>query len=306
MSLHVIVGAGPIGSTTARLLADQGERVRVITRRGTGPEHPAIERVAADATDADRLAALTEGAAVLYNCANPEYHRWLVDWPPLAGALLSAAERAGAVLATTGNLYGYGPVRGPITADTPLAATHPKLRVRADMWRDALAAHQAGRVRATEVRGSDYLQASSLFSVTVAKPVLAGRRAYTPVPLDVPHSWTSVNDVAATLVAAASDPRAWGSGWLVPSREPLTMRELAAAYASANGLPPARVTSLPYPLLWTTGLFSAQLREMRTTYYQFRDPFVLDASATVDVLGVQAEPLDRALQDTAAYARLSA
>lgn len=302
MSLHVIVGAGAIGTTTARLLADQGERVRVITRRGGGPGHAAIERVAADAVDADRLAQLTEGAAALYNCANPEYHRWLTDWPPLAAALLSAAERTGAVLATTGNLYGYGPVRGPITADTPLAATHPKLRVRADMWRDALAAHEAGRVRATEVRGSDYLQANSLFSATVAAPVLAGRRAYTPVPLDVPHSWTSVNDVAATLVAAAGEPRAWGSAWLVPS-ESLTMRELAAAYASANGLPPARVTSLPYPLLWTAGLFSAQLRELRTTAYQFRDPFVLDASATQDVLGVKAEPLDQTLRDTAAYAR---
>jgi nucleoside-diphosphate-sugar epimerase len=306
MSLHVIVGAGAIGSTTARLLVGRGERVRLITRRGGGPEHPAIERVAADAVDADRLTALTEGAAALYNCANPQYHRWLVDWPPLAAALLSAAERTGAVLAITGNLYGYGPVRGPITADTPLAATHPKLRVRADMWRDALAAHQAGRARVSEVRGSDYLQANSLFSVTIAAAVLAGRRAYPPVPLDVPHSWTSVNDVAATLVAAAGEPRAWGSAWLVPSGEPLTLRELAAAYAAANGLPPARLMSAPYSLLWTAGLFSAQLRELRTTYYQFRDPFVLDACATVDVLGVKAEPLEVALRDTAAYARRGA
>jgi nucleoside-diphosphate-sugar epimerase len=302
MSLHVIVGAGAIGSTTARLLADQGERVRVITRRGGGPEHPAIERVAADAVDADRLTALTEGATALYNCANPEYHRWLTDWPPLAGALLSAAERTGAVLATTGNLYGYGPVRGPITADTPLAATHPKLRVRADMWRDALAAHQAGRARVTEVRGSDYLQANSLFSAVIAGAVQAGRRAYSPVPLDVPHSWTSVNDVAATLVAAAAEPRAWGSAWLVPS-ESLTLRQLAAAYASANGAPPARVTFMSYPMLWIGGLFSTDARELRTTYYQFRHPFVLDASATEGLLGVKAEPLDQALRDTAAYAR---
>ncbi|PWU51028.1 NAD-dependent epimerase, partial [Micromonospora globispora] len=57
MALHVIVGAGPVGSAIARLLAEGGERVRVVTRRGTGPEHPAIERVAADAADTDRLAA---------------------------------------------------------------------------------------------------------------------------------------------------------------------------------------------------------------------------------------------------------
>ena len=90
MALHVIVGTGPVGSATAELLAGRGEQVRVISRRGGGPEHPAIERVAADATDADRLSELTAGAAALYNCANPEYHRWLTDWPPLAAAFLAA------------------------------------------------------------------------------------------------------------------------------------------------------------------------------------------------------------------------
>src|SRR6478735_851436 len=108
MSLHVIVGAGPVGTATARLLAERGELVRVVTRRGTGPEHAAIERIAADATDAARLSALAAGAVALYNCANPLYHRWLTDWPPLAAALLTAAERSGAVLAVASNLYGYG------------------------------------------------------------------------------------------------------------------------------------------------------------------------------------------------------
>src|SRR5215472_18462824 len=82
MSEHVIVGAGPVGSATARLLAERGEHVRVVTRSGSGPEHPAIERIAADATDAERLTTLTEGAAALYNCASPQYHKWFTDWPP--------------------------------------------------------------------------------------------------------------------------------------------------------------------------------------------------------------------------------
>ena len=63
------------------------------------------------------------------------------------------------MLVTIGNLYGYGPVDGPMTEDTPLAATGAKGRVRNRMWADALAAHRAGRVRVTEVRGSDYVGA---------------------------------------------------------------------------------------------------------------------------------------------------
>ncbi|GAB3836512.1 hypothetical protein [Dactylosporangium cerinum] len=61
MSLHVITGAGGTGSPTALLLAEAGENVRLISRRGSGPQHPLIERVAADASDADRLTALTRG-----------------------------------------------------------------------------------------------------------------------------------------------------------------------------------------------------------------------------------------------------
>jgi nucleoside-diphosphate-sugar epimerase len=290
MPLHVIVGAGAVGSASARLLAERGEQVRIVTRRGTGPEHPAIERVAADATDADRLSALTTGAVALYNCANPLYHRWLTDWPPLASALLAAATRSGAVLATVSNLYGYGPVHAPITATTPLAATHPKLRLRAEMWRDALAAHGAGQIRATEVRGSDYIEANSIFSFVLAKPLLAGKRAYVPAALDVPHSWTSIGDVAKTLVTVATDERAWGKAWLVPTDAPLTVRELSERFTKVVGAPAPKLATVPYPVLWAAGLFSPMLRELRTTRYQFVRPFVLDSTVTERTFGLT--PMD--------------
>jgi nucleoside-diphosphate-sugar epimerase len=303
MSEHVIVGAGAVGSATALLLAGRGEHVRVISRRGTGPEHAAIERVAADATDAERLTALATGAAALYNCANPLYHQWFTDWPPLASALLTAAERSGSVLATMSNLYGYGPVDGPITQKTPLAATHPKLRLRAEMWRDALAAHEAGRIRATEVRASDYIEANGVLSTVLGKPLLAGRRAYAPAPLDVPHSWTSITDCAKALVTVAADEQALGQAWLVPTNPALTVRQLATRFAEVNGAPRAKVTAIPYPVLWTTGLFSPLVKELRATRYQFTRPFVVDSSATTQTFGLEPVPMDEALRHAAARLR---
>jgi len=120
--MHVIVGAGPIGSRTALLLAQRGETVRVISRSGRGPVAEGIELVAADAADPAKLTELTKGAVAIYNCANPAYHTWLTDWPPLAASLLQAAEANEALLVTLSNLYGYGPVNGPITATTPMRA----------------------------------------------------------------------------------------------------------------------------------------------------------------------------------------
>jgi nucleoside-diphosphate-sugar epimerase len=296
MSLHVIVGAGPIGAGAAKLLAEQGDRVRLITRRGSGPQHPLIERIAADATQADRLSELATGAVALYNCANPLYHRWLTDWPPLAAALLAAAERTGAVLAVTSNLYGYGPVDGPIGDATPLAATHPKLRLRADMWREALARHEAGRIRVTEIRSSDYIENNSILSFVLAKPVLAGKRAFVPGALDVPHSWTAIIDAVRTLVTVAVDERAWGKAWLVPTNPPLTVRALATRFASLFGAPAPKLSAIPFPVLWATGLFVPLVRELRATRYQFERPFVLDASLTEKTFGLTPTDLDGALR----------
>jgi nucleoside-diphosphate-sugar epimerase len=303
MSEHVIVGAGAVGSAVAELLAGRGEHVRVISRRGTGPEHPAIERVAADATDAERLTELSAGAAALYNCANPQYHQWFTDWPPLAAALLTAAERSGAVLAAMSNVYGYGPVDGPISQKTPLAATHPKLRLRAQMWQDALDAQQAGRIRTTEVRASDYIEQNSLLSTAIGKPLLAGSRAYSPWPLDVPHSWTSISDCARALVTVAADERSLGQAWLVPTGPALTVRQLASRFAEVNGAPAAKLTAIPYPVMWTAGLFLPLIKELRTTRYQFTAPFVLDSSATTETFGLAPTPLDDALRDAAARLR---
>ena len=311
MSLHVIVGAGPVGSATARLLAARGEQVRLITRSGGGPQQlpgqstsatdaGGIECVAADATDAEVLARYAEGAVALYSCAGPPYHRWASDWPPLGAALVRAAEASGAVLVTTGNLYGYGAVDGPMTEETPLRPNSVKGQVRAKLWTDALAAHEAGRIRTAEVRGSDYLGAHTVspFSVMVLPKVIAGGRGTAPADLDASHSWTYVGDVARTLVAVAADEKAWGRPWHVPTPPPVSVRELAGRAAELAGAPAARVAKMPGIALRLAGLFNPAARAMIETQYQWQRPFVLDSKAATVAFGIEPTPTDEALRET--------
>lgn len=300
MSLHVIVGAGPVGSATARLLAGRGEHVRLLTRSGHGPGEQGIDLVAADATDPDVLARHAQGATALYCCGGPAYHRWPTDWPPLGAALVRAAEASGALLVTTGNLYGYGQVDAPMTEQLPPRPNTVKGHVRAKLWADALAAHQAGRIRTAEVRGSDYLGAGAVspFTVMVLPKVLAGRRASVPADLDAPHSWTHVGDVARTLVAVAVDENAWGRPWHVPTAPPQSIRALAARAAELAGAPPARVTAMPAFSLRVAGLFNPAAREMVETQYQLRRPFVLDSSAATTAFGIEPTSTDDALRET--------
>ena len=55
--------------------------------------------------------------------------------------------------------------------------------------------------------------------------------------------------------------------------------------------------------MWTIGLFSPMVKELRTTRYQFTRPFVIDASATTETFGLAPIPMDEALRDAAARLR---
>jgi len=290
---HLVIGAGVIGGRVAQLLAERGEPVSVVSRSGSGPAD--VTRVAADARDAETLTRLATGASVIYNCVNPPYHRWPADWPPIAASVLSAAERSGAVLVTLSNLYGYGPRAGgydashPMTEETPLAATGPKGRVRARVWQDALAAHQAGRVRATEVRAADFVGpgAESALGERAVQRIRQGKSVSVLGRADRLHTWSFTEDVAGMLVVAGADPDAWGHAWHVPSNEPRTQREVISDLGAAAGTGPARVRPVPSTVLAGMGLVWPLMRELRETEYQFRDDFVMDSSAAQATFGLK-------------------
>jgi nucleoside-diphosphate-sugar epimerase len=303
--LHVVVGAGPIGSGIAQELATQGRRVKVVTRSGSGPDGEGIERIAANAADQAAMSEAAKGAAVIYNCANPPYHRWPELWPPIASSLLGATESADAVLVTISNLYGYGPASRsigqpgydaahPMTEQTPLAATGPKGKVRVQMWRDALAAHEAGRLRAVEVRGSDYVGpgANAVLGERVVPRVLKGQAVTMIGRTDRLRTWTFTGDVVALAITAGQDPRGWGRVWHVPSGPPLTQGQVVSDLADAAGVKRVPVRALPASVLFAAGIVSPLMRELRETEYQFRQDFVMDSSAAAETFGLEPAPWD--------------
>jgi nucleoside-diphosphate-sugar epimerase len=258
--LSLVVGAGVIGSRVAGMLAERGDRVRVVSRHGSGPAG-----VAADAADAGVMARLASGA----------------------------------VLVTLSNLYGYGPrVPGgydeahPITEATPLAATGRKGRVRARVWQDALAAHQAGRVRVAEVRAADFVGpgAQSAMGERIVRHVRQGKNVSVLGRADRPHTWSFTDDVARMLVTAGTDPRAWGRAWHVPSNEPLSQRQVIDDFARAAGVGQVRVGAIRSVVVRGMGLFWPLMRELRETEYQFRDDFVMDSSAAQATFGLKPAP----------------
>ena len=291
---HLVIGAGPVGRHTAQLLAARGSEVVVATRSGTDTGIADVTHVALDASDAEALSAVAHGASVIYNCANPgDYTRWQEVWPPLAAALLVAAQRCGAVYGITGNLYPYGPVDGAMHEGLPDAATDHKGRLRAQMWADALALHDAGRIRAVEVRGSDYMGLGVGGNGHITRQVpgmLAGKRAWVLGRKDVPHTFTDVLDVARLLIAAAEDSSAHGRVWHVPSNAPRTQQQALTDVMASAGRPAPRVSEVPDVVFAAAARLVPLMRELSQLSYQWTRPYILDDAAAREHFAMQPTP----------------
>lgn len=307
MAKHLVVGAGGIGAATARHLVAEGHEVVLASRSGRDAGVAGVRALPLDAADAEALTAAARGAASVVNAVNPpRYDRWARDWPPVAAAMLAAARATGTGLVTVSNLYGYGPVAGPLTPDLPLRATGTKGRVRARMWADALAAHQAGDLRAAELRASDYFgpgagRGVSMLNRFVIGPAAAGRKVRLVVgDPDAPHSWTYLDDIGALAARLATDDRSWGRAWHVPSSPPRSAREVATDVTALVGRPTPDVARMAAAIRLMARV-APVVRELDETAYQFDAPFVLDASATTEVFGLAPTPWADALRATVAW-----
>lgn len=291
MSSYIVVGAGPVGRETARLLGEEGHDVVLTSRSAVPIGARNVRAVQADATDAAELSRISRGADAIFMCAMAAYHRWPTDFFPIIDGTVRAAEVVGAKIVVLGNLYGYGEnADSPLRPDLPLNPTSKKGTARTIMWQRALRA----AVPAIEVRASDYLGhgATSCFSLVALPPILGGRPVTFIGNPDANHAWTFTKDVAKTLVAASHYTGEWGRAFHVPSQY-ASPRELIQRAAAKLGREISEVHS--YSISEMEALGMHELVEMS---YLFDTPLLVDSSDTEALLGVKADSLDVMIADT--------
>lgn len=297
--LHVVIGAGQIGSRLAEVLAARGLHVRLARRGSSSTVIPGVDRFSGDITDrafADRLCA---GAAVIYNCSNPPYHRWPELLPPLFDAAQAAATRNDARLVVLDNLYMYGAVDGPMREQTPLRPTSKKGALRARVAGRLFEAVERGELRATAGRASDFfgpgIVNAAVFSPRGVERLLDGKPLEMIGDPDMPHAYSFREDVAQGLATLGTDERADGRAWHLPVASQVSTRELAERIAGAS----ARMRVMPMWMLRSLGLVVPVLREVAEMAYQWQQPFLVDDSDFRKTFGVEPTAIDAAAQATA-------
>jgi nucleoside-diphosphate-sugar epimerase len=297
---HVVLGAGPVGRAVVAALVARGIEPAVVTRSGASVPGAVSRR--ADLGDPAQAAAAVAGAEVVFQCAQPPYHRWPEEFPALQARAMDAATAVGALLVVAENLYGYGPVSGPITEDLPLTATTRKGAVRAQLWRDLEAAHTSGRLRVVGARASDFfgpgVDASAVGGRFFA-PLAKGKAVPVIGDPDRRHTYTYVLDFGEAMVRLSETSATWGRPWHVPNSPTVTTRAFAERAAALAGHP-LKLRRMPRWQLRLVGTVVPPVKEMVEMLYEFTDDWVVDHSAYAAALGDHATPLDEALAATVA------
>lgn len=306
--LHVLFGAGQVGTLLAQQLVREGKRVRVAKRAPKGMA-PGIEAVVGDALDPAFCLRAAEGARTLYHCMNPPYDTavWAATLPRLMDNLIAAAARIKARLVVLDNVYMLGRPNGrALNEDSPVQPCSRKGEIRARVAETLFAAHQRGDVLATSGRASDFYGPGAVASFMgdwYWPATLAGKPVRLPIDPDAVHSYHYTPDVAAGLAAlGCADDDAYGRPWMLPCEPAPTLRALTQRCSQQLGRD-IRLAPLPIWMLKTAGVFMPLMRELIEMRYQWDAPFVVDDSRFRARFGLQPTPAEPAAAATVAWAR---
>jgi nucleoside-diphosphate-sugar epimerase len=287
------------------MLHQAGNRVRVVTRSGRASVPEGVEVMAADASEPAAFRQACQGAAVVYHCAATPYATWPRTLPRLMDGIIQGAAAAEARLVYGDNLYCYGPVQGPLTEDLPWRATGPNGRVRAQVAKTLLQAHEGGTLRASIGRAADFFGPNVLVSAMgerVFPAALIGRPAQLLPDPDTTHTYTFIDDFAAALVVLGEREEALGEVWHVPSAETLTSRQFVELVFNQAGTAP-RIRVAPKLGISVLALVNPTMRAVKERLYQTEHPFVVDHSRFERAFGATPTPHPEAIERTLEWYR---
>lgn len=305
---HLILGAGQLGLSIMDVLVAQGKTVTLVNRSGKASEPlPAgVNIVQGDVMDADTLAHLCRHAETVYLTTQPPYTQWPEHWPPMMRAIITGVAQTGAKLVFGDNLYAYGPTAGqPIHEGLPAAAVGRKGRTRAQIATMLLDAHHSGKLRAVIGRASDFYGprvTDSALGERFFQAALAGKTADLLGNIDLPHTYTYIQDFASALVTLGERDEALGQVWHVPNAETLTTRQMVKLVERELGQP-IKVRTANRLLVALLGLFNPMVGEFREMMYEFAEPYVVDHSKFAAAFGAQPTPHSTAIKMTVAWYR---
>jgi len=305
MSQQITVfGYGPVGAAAVAQLTARGYGVNVAQRSRPASLPPGAIFTPCDVLDADAVLAAARGADQIVVAVGFAYEAkvWATAWPRAMTNLVAACEATGARMVFVDNLYMYGEQKAPMIEELPARSFGVKPRARTEATRIWRAASDAGRIRATALRPSDFFGpgvGATQLGDSVFGALARGKPAALVLPPDLAHDFSYVPDIARAVVTLLEAPDSdYGQVWHCPNAPTRTPRQLVEIAAAALDVKPA-ITALPLWALPTIGLFSPMMRELVEMRYQWRHPYLVDATKFWRRFWSDATPFETSIPATA-------
>jgi nucleoside-diphosphate-sugar epimerase len=305
---HAIFGAtGSVGKALATELSKAGVRFRVVgrsedrLRQDFAAYGPSVEYCVADLGNPEDAAhAARDVDTVFYTVGVPYEHFEL--HPKLARVALQAATSAGVCrFVVVGTVYPYG-----LPQQTLVDESHPrnphtfKGRMRKEQEDLVFAADGRNGLRTTILRPPDFYgpQAEVSYARAIFVAALEGGTADVIGPIDTPHEFVYVPDLAKTLLALSKKEEAYGTAWNLAGPGLITVRRFAELAFAAAGRPP-KLRVAGKTTLRILGLFNPFMREVAEMQYLWSTPVNLDDSRLRRLLpDLEKTPYERGIRET--------
>lgn len=299
----VLGAAGRLGRVVAGQFARRGWRVRGLVRHVPDPaEAGGVEWIGGDARSAADLVHAVDGVDVIVNAVNPPFSEWDPAALEVADAVIAAMRTSGATHLFPGNVYNYGwPLPEVLDETLPQRPSTRKGRIRVEAERRYREASDCRGLRTIVLRAGDYYGGSgrgSWFDLVLAGRLARGRMTY-PGPLDLPHAWAYLPDLAAVFEMLARKREAFGGfeTFHFPGHT-VTGAQMHAAFEAVLGRP-VTADRLPWRTMRLAAPFVRQWRELTELAYLWHMPHRLDGAKLEMVLGPMPQtPLVRAVADS--------
>lgn len=309
--MQTILGAnGHIGRPLAKELVQFTDQIRLVSRQPTAI-NPSDQLYAADLFKREEVMQAVAGSSIVYLTIGIPYRDpiWVKHWVPLIKNVIDACEAAQAKLAFFDNVYMYDPdeINGMDENTTVQPATF-KGKIRAEVARLVLEAHQQDRIEAVICRAADFYGpncTSSVIHETVVQAAVKGKTMRWLYDKNQPHNFTFTLDAAKATAQLGNDPSAFGRVWHLPSSPAYTGQKwmemiwtcltIDGRQASA-GVKPPKISTLPSWMVPILGLFLPEMKALHKMRYQYQNPYRLDDSAFVAKYGWTATPVEEAIR----------
>lgn len=296
MEKAIVVGAtGGTGASVVEELVKRGirtvafgrsrQKLEQLSARLGHSEHLTI--AVGDAFRPDNIVSASEGADVLFHCANVPYHEMISKLIPLGESVMEAADRLSIKVVAIDGIYPYGRRQmARATEEHPKQPHTRKGKVRL-AYEKMLFDQRWSRAKVMIARLPDYYgptanEASYLGSTLEA--IAAGKMAFFIGNMHVPREFVYLPDAAFMITELAGRDDAYGQNWHIPGAGLISGKEIEriARQASGSAKPVIPLGRVGLSLL---GMAVPVMKEVVEMLYLTEEPLVLSGEKYERLIG---------------------